>query len=212
MSNRANLPAVNELERMQLAADSDAGMQRMLKFVKGKYRIGDDEVPVGTTFIAHPIGWTKCWIKFEDQQFIERKMYRVAEGARVPDRDELGDMDSSQWGPGMSGPHSDPWSMQYLLPLEDPETGEVVVFVTGSVGGRRAVAGLCGIYARRKSRDRAIGSPKIGLFVGEMPTSQYGKVPCPILKLQGWTTGGEEVREVTGEVSSPGDMDDEIPF
>ena len=214
MNDRSNLPAVSELDSMQIAADSESNMQTMLKFKRGRYYMGDEEVPIGTKFIAHPVGWTKCWIKFVYQQFVERRMYRVAEAARVPERDELGDNDSKLWGPGMMGEHSDPWTLQYLLPLEDPDTGEVVVFVAGSVGGRRAVAGLCGTFARRRKRNPKSGSPVIALNAGEMPTARYGKVSCPILKLTGWTDvdGDAEIREVAAPTLKQDMDDDEIPF
>jgi len=205
----------DELGNLEAAAAQDAGLQRMLKFRKGAFYIGEEEVDAGTEYIAHPIGWTKCWIKFVNNQFIERKVYRVASTVRVPDRDELGDMDSALWGPGMQGEHTDPWSMQYLLPLEDPESGEIVVFVTPSTGGKRAVSELCGTYARRASRDKNLGLPLVSLRAGEMKTGKYGTVDRPIFKIEGWTnTPHDEPKTAVASaaLSAGTDLDDEIPF
>ena len=86
-----NVPAVGgtEVENILGAAQEDAGFEKLLKFKKGEYFIGEELVPLGTEFIAHAIGWTKCWIKFVDDEVVERKVYRVALGERPPEREDL---------------------------------------------------------------------------------------------------------------------------
>ena len=55
-----NLPAgpETELDNIRRAAEADAGFEKRLKFKKGKYFIGDDEVALGSQYIAHARQWT----------------------------------------------------------------------------------------------------------------------------------------------------------
>jgi len=213
MTSNGNLPiTAHEIRNLQSAAESEAGLQRMLKFKRGEFMFGDEYVDLGTEYVAHPVGWTKVWVKFVNKQFIERRVFRVISSPNIPDRSELGDMDSSKWGPGLQGEHSDPWTLQNMLPLEDPQTGEIVVFYTPSRGGQIAVAELCGTYSRRYSRDSTCGLPVVSLQTTKMKTGQYGLVDRPVFKIERWAKGsGEQVREIEAPTTSS-DMDDDIPF
>jgi hypothetical protein len=42
-----------EVENIQTAAREDAGFEKILKFKKGDYLIGDDEIALGTEYLAH---------------------------------------------------------------------------------------------------------------------------------------------------------------
>jgi hypothetical protein len=64
-----------EVENIQIAAQEDAGFERILKFKKGDF-IGDEDVPIGTEYVAHVRAWGKCWIKFVDGQVAERTWLR----------------------------------------------------------------------------------------------------------------------------------------
>lgn len=217
--NPANLPAVQEAQAIGNAANEDAGFEKLLKFKKGQYECDNQVVPWGEQYIAHCVGWTKCWIRFENQKVTNRFMYRVAEGRRPPDREEkdqdghyiLGDMDRSQWKVGPNGQPSDPWVYQHLLPLED-KSGEIVVFVTSSIGGRRAVADLCKSYARRTARTGISEQPVIKLSGATMPTKIYGDVPRPSFEIVGWDSNREGVRTVKAPDTLAEEMNDEIPF
>ena len=206
----ANLPAIKEAAAIASAAQEDAGFEKLLKFKKGVYESDGEIVEHGSEYVAHCLGWTKCWIRFEDQKVTERKMYRVADGKRAPDREELGDQDTKQWKPGPNGQPSDPWVYQYLLPLED-KTGELVVFVTSSIGGKRAVADLCKSYSRRYDRTGVSEQPVIKLSGATMPTKMYGDVPRPLFEIVGWNGAREAVREVKAPDVSQ-EFDDPIPF
>src|SRR5436305_3912185 len=143
-----NLPATYEQEADNIlrAAQEDAGFERLLKF--GKYFIGDTEVPPRGEFVAHASQWVKCWIKFAHGNVVDRRMGKVAQGFVHSPREGLGDNDESKWEPGLDGKPKDPWSLQYLLPLENVENGEVVVFTIASAGGRKGVSDLCKAYGR----------------------------------------------------------------
>jgi hypothetical protein len=93
-----NIPAVNgtEAENILNAARED-GFEAFLKFDKGKFYLGNEEVPLGTEYIAYAKAWVKCWIKFVDGKVAERKVYRVSLGDRPPERNDLDDNDKSTW-------------------------------------------------------------------------------------------------------------------
>jgi hypothetical protein len=176
-----------EIENLRTAAREDAGFEKILKFKKGDYSIDDEPVAPATEYLAHTTAWTKCWIKFVDGEVAERKMYRVALGEKPPEREDLDDLDliGQKDGDGLS---IDPWVFQFLLPLENVASGDVVVFATSSFGGRRAIAELCNAYARR-TRKTGRGQPIVKLGTAEMPTKKFGKVPRPSFEIIGWDEG-----------------------
>jgi hypothetical protein len=194
----------------------------MLKFKKGEYFCDGEEVPLGTQYIAHCIGWTKTWVHFEDQKVVERKIYRVARGEKAPERDRLPDNDESKWPIGINRQPADPWVYQYLLPMEDQQSGEVRIFVGSSFGGRRAVADLCSAYARHSTKNKGSGQPIISLQMLMMPTKNFGDVPRPHFEIVGWdevsqpgsanTAAREPIRTVSEAVLKKQEFDDEIPF
>ena len=175
-----------EAENILVAAKEDAGFDKLLKFKKGEYLIGEELVPLGTEYIAHAVGWTKCWIKFVDGGVVERKTYRVAYGERPPEREDLDDLDRDKWPEGLDGNPADPWVYQYLLPLEHLPSGEVVIFVTSSAGGRRAVADLCSAYAKRVGKRANCGQPIVKLAKAEMPTKKIRQGARPYFEIIGW--------------------------
>ena len=201
-----------EVKNIQTAAREDAGFEKILKFKKGDYLIGDDEIALGTEYLAHAQAWAKCWIKFLDGEVVERKMYRVALGEKPPDREELDDHDKGNWPEGLDGKPADPWVHQYLLPLESPSSGEVVIFVTSSFGGRRAVADLCATYAKRAAKSPNCGQPLIKLAVTDMPTKKFGKVPRPLFEIADWDEAASGIEVMPPPAASKNDLDDEIPF
>ena len=85
-NHEVKVPAVgntHEVENILGAAQEEAGFEKLLKFKKGDFFIGEELVPLGTKYIAHVIGWTRCWIKFVDDEVVERKTYRVARSANA---------------------------------------------------------------------------------------------------------------------------------
>ena len=106
---------------------------------------------------------------------------------------------------------------QYLLPLENPSSGEVVIFVTSSFGGRRAVADLCATYAKRAAKSPDCGQPLIKLAVTDMPTKKFGKVPRPLFEIAGWDEAASGIEVIPPTPPTPpaalkNEMNDEIPF
>jgi hypothetical protein len=176
----------SEIENIQAAAKEDSGFEEFLTFKKGHYFVGDDEIPLGTKFIAYAKSWVKIWIKFVEGEPPQRQVYRVALGERPPERDELDDLDDSKWTPGLDDKPSDPWVFQFLLPLENVDSGEVLIFKTQSFGGKRAVAKLCETWAKRAGRVSGCGSPIVKLAASEMPSKKWGRVPAPHFEIINW--------------------------
>lgn len=195
-----------EIENIQAAAQADAGFEKILKFKKGEYAIGEDAIPLGTEYLAHAVGWTKSWIKFKNGEVAERKLYRVARAEKPPERQELDELDKVDLV--IDGMSADPWVYQYLLPLEDMTSGEIVVFVTATHGGRRAVADLCQAYTRHAKKGHG-GQPIIKIGCTDMPTKKFGKVPRPEFEIIGWDgTGDDNVPSPTLQK----ELNDAIPF
>jgi hypothetical protein len=208
-----NLPAEpeTELDNIRRAAEADAGFEKRLKFKKGKYFIGDDEVPLGRQYVAHATQWTKRWVKYLDGKKVDERMGKVADGFRPPPREDLGDNDRSKWELGDDGQPKNPWNLEFLVPMEDLENGDVAIFTTTSVGGQRAVADLCRAFARHAQKGRRT-LPIVKLATVDMPTKAYGPVPRPEFEITGWDN---EMAAGNVEVISPSvadDLDDEIPF
>lgn len=218
-----NLPAIQEANAIANAAEADAGFEKLLKFKKGVYVCDGEDVPLGSQYVAHCVGWTKCWIKFHDGKVVERRTYPVITGKVPPDREQLDELalDSTGaplpadhqpgWEPGLDGRPADPWVYQHLLPLEN-EQNELVLFVTSSVGGKRAVADLCKTYARRTSRIGNSEQPVIKLSKAIMPSKKFGDVPRPDFEIVGWDTRREGIRTVNAPDTLRDEMDDEIPY
>jgi hypothetical protein len=201
-----------ELENIASAAQEDAGFEKILKFKKGEYFIGEDSVPLGTEYLAHAVGWTKCWIKFTDGEVAERKLFRVALGEKPPVREDLDDRDEDNWPKGLDDKPADPWVFQYLLPLENLSNGEIVIFVTASFGGRRAVADLCDTYSKRTKKTNR-GQPIIKLAKAEMKTKKFGKVLRPQFEVVGWDKEEEpDGIEIIPSGVSEAQFDDAIPY
>ena len=160
------------------------GLGRLMKFTKGHYTIATEEIPPNREYNAYVEHWVRGFVKFVGGHLVERRVGRVADGFVVPSRELLGDLDQSKWEKGPDGHPADPWSLQTYLPLEDCETGEIVTFVSGSDGGRRAVARLCGLAAKHLA---TLGQPRIKLAVENYKHKSYGRIDKPDFAIVGWT-------------------------
>jgi hypothetical protein len=183
---------------------------RLLKFSKGHFLVGTEEIPLGGEFVAHVQHWTRGWVKFKLGELVERKVGRVADGFVVPQRDELDDGIESLWEKGPNGQPTDPWTQQSYLPLEDVETGEIVTFVSGSVGGRQAVSNLAARAARQMVM---LGLPRVELAVESYKHKSFGRIDKPSFSIVGWTNPKPkaEVVQLVAEKNHD-EFSDEIPF
>jgi hypothetical protein len=168
--------------RFLAAADQAGGHDPMLKFSKGQYYVGDDEVPAGREYTALMADVAVGWSKFVDKKVVDQKIGRIAAGFAAESREALGDTDQTQWESDSQGKPRDPWALQWYVPLIDAATDEGVVFVTGSAGGRRAVGNLLRTYGRNLHK----GNPTVELGVRSYKHKEYGRIEEPELKITGW--------------------------
>jgi hypothetical protein len=202
------------------AAEASERMIRgtLLKFADWRWTTGKEATPVadGTKLVA--LATVAMWVRWESGKPAE---YRMREsGRRLPDREELGHNDESQWDKDLSGEPQDPWRNTRLVYLVHPLTAEAFTFSTSSWGGRGAVSDLGDQIARMRSV-HADAVPIVELRAAEMPT-KYGRKSKPVFKIVEWKTADAEQpapveRQITlqkakQEVARNNDMDDEIPF
>jgi hypothetical protein len=196
-------------EEADALLEATQGREKLLKFVKGKYKIRDDEVPLGTQYVVHANQLTYCWIKFRDKQVVEPRLHgKAAEKWVPPEREELDDNDKSKWEIGLDGEPKDPWVFQHLLPFENLETGEVLIFATSSNGGQIATEELVREYARRLKRKGSRALPIVKLASTTFTSKKYGEVLRPDFVVDGW----EDAPTGDHKSTAAHDMDDEIPF
>jgi len=203
----SNLPANYEEEADALLAATE-GHEKLLKFVKGKYKVRDDEVSLGTQYVAHANQLTYCWVKFVDKKVVERRHGKAVEKWVPPEREDLDDKDLSKWETGLDGKPKDPWSFQHLLPFENLENGEVVIFTTSSIGGQMATEEIVNAYARRLKRAKSRALPIVKLASKDMPTRYYGNVPRPHFEVDGL----EDALTGDGNPTAASEPNDTIPF
>jgi hypothetical protein len=148
MSNElTNLHSLSEAFLKAASEMQSQALGTLLKFSKGKYFIGDDEV-TGQERIAHVPAAVYGFVKFWDGKPVAQRIGRIADGFQLPDRDDLGDNDKKEWQRDSTGKEKDPWSKQYYVPMEDIDSGEITTFVTGSDGGEKALGKLFDAFAR----------------------------------------------------------------
>ena len=199
-----NLPTTNSKDNLPARIDpgvdvilrETARANPMLRFKEGEYLVGEDKIPLGREYLVYPLDWTRGWVKWEDGIIVDQRMVRVADDIKLPKREELGDNDESLWEE-----EKDPWVFQNILPMDDLETREYMIFVTSSVGGKVAVETLCNSVVRAYKKGRQFGLPVIRLATKPFPT-KFGTKPRPHFPIVRW----HDLPPV-GE-----DMPDEVPF
>jgi hypothetical protein len=120
--------------------------------------------------------------KFVDGKVVQQEIGKVAEGYKQAVRNELGDLDESRWERDARGNPRDPWSEQMYLPMEDAETGEIAVFVTGSHGGKGAIRALLNVAGRNLDK-----GPVIRLAVSSYRHRTFGRIETPDFPVVSWT-------------------------
>jgi hypothetical protein len=215
MTNEVTIQKPTSELLIQAAEELGGGnIGKILKFQKGKYYVGDDEIAVNTEMAAHIAQLARGWVKFRGGELVDRRMGKVVEGFMMPKREDLDDNDESNWEKNERGERRDPWVAQSYLPLENLETGELVVFVTGSVGGSTAVGAL----VKTASRNLHKGLPIIQLGVRSYKHKQFGRIENPDFPIVGWTGGAtmataapEPAPTLPAKAVHPA-FDDQIPY
>ena len=193
----------------------------LVKFFDWHWTKGKEgtEVEEGTTLVA--LGTAAAWVKWYGGKPVE---YIIRQpGKKLPDRDELGDLDKTKWELGPDGQPKDPWQNTRFVYLVDPLSAEAYTFVTASWGGRQAVNDLAEQIQRvRYARPGA--SPLVELHAEPWMT-KFGRKSKPCFKVIDWRGGGPDTIDRHGggsrnggptpalvEASASRSIDDEIPF
>jgi hypothetical protein len=178
------------------------------KFVKSS---DDEEIPEGTEFVVIYDQAQGGWVKFMGKgNPPERKQGPLFAGFVPPKREELGDLDQSEWDEGLSGKPADPWQFQLLLPLQHTKTGELFIFQTSSITGRRAVDRVIQWCARMAAAEPDV-YPVIKLRISgfDHRDERVGWVKTPAFERVGATPKADTT---VADTSVGGDLNDEVPW
>jgi hypothetical protein len=179
----------------------------------GKFRksIDDEEIQEGTEFVCIYDQVQAGWIKFNGKgEAPTRKQGAIFSGFVPPPRSELGDEDQSEWDTDLSGKPADPWQFQLLIPLQNVETGELFVFQTTSLTGRRAgdnLIGLCGRMERNDPDHYPVVKLRISGF--NHRDERVGWVKTPAFERIG---KAPKANATMAETTVAADMNDALPF
>jgi hypothetical protein len=166
------------------------------KWFKGKESI---EIEEGTALVV--LGTTAAWVKWSGGKPVEYRMRQA--GHRLPERDELGDLDESEWEFGPDGQPKDPWQNTRFVYLVDPVSAEAFTFSTSSWGGRAAVSDLAEQIQRvRCARPGAV--PVVELRAAPWLT-KHGRKSRPFFKVVDWRGGGSRNESADGGDARNGD-------
>jgi len=189
------------------------------KWTKGKENI---EVKEDISFVA--LATAAGWVKWHDGKPSGEPLTRQP-GKKLPERDELGDLDKTEWELGPDGQPKDPWQNTRFVYLVDPISAEAYTFVTASWGGRQAVNDLADQIQRVRYRNPG-ASPLVELHAEPWMT-KFGRKSKPFFKVIGWRGGEPQVIDGHGGEPRNGgptpalveastitsrSIDDEIPY
>ena len=163
--------------------EGGANFGKLLKFIKGQYFIGEEEVEIGTQYAALMFEERRGWVKFVDGKPVDYRIGLVRDGYVPPSRESLGDNDPAYWPTNKRGEPQDIWVKQAYLPILDTESGEMLCFVTGSQGGGQALRGTMDRY---RSKAHTSEVPIISLQSDSYPHDTYGRVFIPVFQIVGW--------------------------
>jgi hypothetical protein len=185
-----------------------------IKFGKaGTYVKQQDETPIptGTEVVVVYDEIRVGWIRFAGKgQQPERKMGPVFGGFVPPPREELGDQDEAKWELGLSGKPADPWQFQILVPMQDTKNGEMYIFGTTSITGRRECDKLIAACARmQKSEPDIYPAIRLDMSGFQHRDERIGRVKTPCFT----RVGKAPKSDVSAAQTSLADnMGDEIPW
>jgi hypothetical protein len=214
--------ALSQEEQAKILLDEASSGTPLLKFnaQNAQYHLRKEEVSLGTRYFAYPGEWYREWVHFEDGKLVKEDRIRIRATARkpLPARSSLSH-------PELTGEKDDPWTTQNGLPLENVETGAIVVFVTSTAGGRMAIEEMVRKYGKAVLADRTLGLPIIELQVDSFLSAYGSEVNKPFFKIVAWESDKETVlppdKVITGTIANntdpdetveTDDDDDEIPF
>jgi hypothetical protein len=174
----------------------------LLRFSDWNWTRGKEATPIekGTKLVA--LGTAAAWVRWERGKPVEYRMRQS--GKPLPDREELGSTDQSQWEVAPDGKTPrDPWQSTRFVHLVDADSAEMFTFSTSSWGGREAVINLGDAIARmRSAHPKAL--PVVALDAAALLT-RFGRKSRPVFKIVDWKATGSGVWDAPQEPA-------ELPF
>jgi hypothetical protein len=167
----------------------DAIRPAFAKFTKGLFLVGSDHetLPHGTKCIVHGAseGWARL-VKGEPLQRIPREPNKA-----FPTRNELGELDQSQW-PLFDGKPSDPWRLVNELLLTVCDTGRPVFLSVSSSTGGEVVCDLCRLITYQRRSRGPTAKAVIALGASTL-MFRFGSVAIPKFEIVDWIgSNGQE--------------------
>jgi hypothetical protein len=148
MSNSHLAITSNDGFAVQEKTSASAIVGRLIKFDGSNFIVDKSEIlPSGTRLVANAV--VTAWVHWDDKKPVEHLITYA--GQHHPEREELSDLDESQWPIGLNGEPNDPWKDTRYVHLIDQKSGADYTFITDSIGGRRGVADLKGQVANVRS-------------------------------------------------------------
>ena len=216
----------------EVANEGGGQFGKIVKYVKGQWSHGDNEIALGTEFLALIHEAMRGDVRFQEGKPVEQRLGLIRDRFRFAPRAELGFTDESQWECDKKGKPIDPWCQQHFLPLIHCETGEVYCYIFRSEGAKQAFRDLSRCYAPYR---KSTMLPVISLQTDRYRHADYGLIDIPVLRIERWensgsaeapicppapnSNGGESARVIDADVpvrSEPAkrhpDLDDHIPF
>jgi hypothetical protein len=182
--------AVNPFLAYGEAQNRRAIVGRLLRFSKGDYLAGQDneEVPIGTEFIANMDELLAGWQRWQDNKPTDEVMGKISDGFQAPRRNELGDDDREQWELDSKGEPRDPWQFTNLLLLKGMDS-LLYTFATSSRGGLNAIGDLCKVYGQAMAQ-RPDEYPVIALggSAYDSKNRAFGRIKVPTFKIVSWAS------------------------
>jgi hypothetical protein len=210
------LPDAND-PYAQIAAERGGEFGKLLRYEKGRWLQGENEVPIGTQFLAVMSDAMRGYVRFQDGKPAERRIGFVRDRFPMPARASLGFTDESKWEKAKGVPR-DPWSPQHYLPMVHLESTELHTFIFRSAGAMQTFGDLCRAYSPMRN-SRML--PIVSLQTDKYRHPDYGMIDTPVLKIESWEEAGgapsigpadgEGMKDIT-PVRPKNDLDDDIPF
>jgi hypothetical protein len=186
---KASVPATAETNKQYrdryLAPQTIAGTE--VKFTKnGEFVHSNNEsqkIHEDQRFIVLADQTLAGWIKWNGKGVAPDKHTGLYydETYRLPEREELGDLDPAKWELAPNGiDKKDPWEKLWHVVLQDVMTSELFTFVTNSKTGHTAVSNLMRHYNRLRVR-KADHYPIVKLVAGgyQHKDSRIGWIVTP---------------------------------
>lgn len=177
MSNDIAVQRKNDLELCNAMLEQTSSSLSKLLCKKAEWSMNGEDVQLGKEYIAYPMDALHGVCQWKDDHFVDQRTGRIADKSVLKvEKDQL-------IFNGETFAKADGWQSQYAMPLEDPETGEIISFVSCATGAKIAITKLIQATARAVKKGMGDLTPLVRLSAGTFPTTDFGMVPRPAFEI-----------------------------